>query len=181
MRPVQSSCRRCHHRSPALSGQSPVSQGLQPVSWSCCRQPSRLSITISVPSLTFDDSAILRPIARIFLFSDGLKSRTRAPWALPPPINVGANGDCRDERCRRPSGCRTSCRCGQRQRTLAGAACGRAPLFKLPGDDPVENVGARFKAEHVVIQIQCHPCHPCRQGFEPSVSCSAVLLVGIGS
>ena len=36
------------------------------------------------------DSAMRRPSARTFLFSDGLKSRTRGPWALPPPMKIGA-------------------------------------------------------------------------------------------
>ena len=38
----------------------------------------------------FDDSAIFRPSARTFLFSETSNSRRRAPWALPPPIKIGA-------------------------------------------------------------------------------------------
>src|SRR3982751_2074164 len=53
-------------------------------------ETSRLSSTKSCPDWALDDTAILRPGVRIFLLRDGLKSRTRGPCALPPPMKIGA-------------------------------------------------------------------------------------------
>src|SRR6187200_868435 len=50
---------------------------------------SRLSTTIR-PSFALAERAILRPSARTFLLSDCSNSRRRAPWALPPPMKIGA-------------------------------------------------------------------------------------------
>jgi hypothetical protein len=36
---------------------------------------------------------------------------------------------------------------------LARAAGGAAALFELPGDDAVQNVGARFETEYGVVQL----------------------------
>src|SRR5437764_9075624 len=51
---------------------------------------SRLSTTIRLPSFAFDDSAILRPSWRTFLLRLELNTRARGPWALPPPMKIGA-------------------------------------------------------------------------------------------
>ena len=36
---------------------------------------------------------------------------------------------------------------------LAGAARGRAALLELPGDDAVQDVGARIEAEDLVVEL----------------------------
>ena len=37
---------------------------------------------------------------------------------------------------------------------VAGGAGGAAALLELPGDDTVQDVGARLDAEHLVIELQ---------------------------
>ena len=39
-------------------------------------------------------------------------------------------------------------------RALAGAARGAAALLELPGDDAVQDVGARLDAEHLVVELE---------------------------
>ena len=38
-------------------------------------------------------------------------------------------------------------------RALAGGAGGAAALLELPGDDAVQDVGARLDAEHLVVEL----------------------------
>ena len=52
-------------------------------------------------------------------------------------------------------------------RALAGAAGGAAALLELPGDDAVEDVGARLDAEHLVVELDVRALAPCRRGSEP--------------
>src|SRR6478672_12844506 len=51
---------------------------------------SRLSSTTSWPFLAFADSAILKPSVRTFLLRLDVNTRARGPWALPPPMKIGA-------------------------------------------------------------------------------------------
>src|SRR6185369_14784321 len=51
---------------------------------------SRLSRTMILPSFAFDESAIFRPSCRTFLLRLYLNTRARGPWALPPPMKIGA-------------------------------------------------------------------------------------------
>src|SRR5215210_5202813 len=51
---------------------------------------SRLSMIRRLPSLAFDDSAILRPSWRTFLLRLEVNTRARWPCALPPPMKIGA-------------------------------------------------------------------------------------------
>src|SRR6187402_3093591 len=78
--------------SPSITSTLPVQPSLSNTPLSAlvlASLSSRLSTTIR-PSLALAESAILRPSARTFLLSDCSNSRRRAPWALPPPMKIGA-------------------------------------------------------------------------------------------
>src|SRR6202000_831763 len=90
--------------------------------------------------------------ARTFLVSDGLKSRTRGPWALPPPMKIGAR--------RAPWAAVAAAflpaifLAGAGDvAALAGGAGGAAAFLELPGDDAVEDGGARVDPEHRVAEL----------------------------
>ena len=50
---------------------------------------------------------------------------------------------------------------------LARAACGRTALFELPGDDAVQDVGARIEAEDLVVELDVRRLSPWRRRSEP--------------
>ena len=55
--------------------------------------------------------------------------------------------------------------------TLTRAACGRATLFELPGDNAVQDVGARIEAEDLVVELDVRAC-----GVEGAYYCGFEMM-----
>ncbi len=138
---------------------------------------SRLSRMMRLPPAAFDDSAMRRPNARTFLLRPSVNRRTRGPWALPPPMKIGAttiavtSGTAALLLAELLAG-------AVDVRALASTAGKPTTVRKLPRHDAVQDVGTRFDAEHGIVERDVAGLCVAAEGLNCDLHGLAFLILG---